>query len=130
MTYAKKIVSLVSYKYLLSYLLSFGYNFASDKRIPYSPVHTIGSSFEIPWETGSVLISAHYESRRFDDRANIKKLPPHFLLNATVNQKIANNFTVFCTLRNILNASYESFYEYPMPGISLTLGVRANLDVK
>ena len=126
----KRIIPSLSYQYLLSYLLSFGYGFASDKRIPYSPVHTIGAALEIPWETGSVLINGHYESLRFDDRANYVELEPYFLLNATINQKLGSNFTVFGTLRNILNISYKSFYDYPMPGISLSLGVRLNMELK
>ncbi|MCL2270229.1 MAG: TonB-dependent receptor [Treponema sp.] len=125
----KKIIPSVSYQYLLSYLLSFGYDFASDKRIPYSPVHTIGASIEIPWEAGSAVISGHFESLRFQDRANLVELEPHFLLNATVNQKLGNNVTVYGTLRNILNTSYESFVDYPMPGITLTLGLRVNMEL-
>jgi outer membrane cobalamin receptor len=120
----KKITPSVTYQYLLSYLLSFGYDFASDKRIPYNPMHTIGASFDISWETGSLLISGQYESLRFEDRPNLVELKPHFLLNANLNQKIGQNFTVFGTARNILNTSYQSFYDYPMPGITLTLGIR------
>jgi vitamin B12 transporter len=126
----KKIIPSISYQYLLSYLLSFGYDFVDDKRIPYSPTHTIGGSLEIPWESGSVIISGHYESLRYNDRANITQLKPHFLLNATVNQKIGKYLTAFGVLRNILNESYQSFNDYPMPGIMLTLGMRVNLEIK
>jgi len=126
----KKIIPSVSYQYLLSYLLSFGYEFADNKRIPYSPMHTIGVSLEVPWESGSVIISGHYESLRYNDRANLTHLKPVFLLNATINQKIGKNLTVFGVLRNILNTSYESFSDYPMPGITLTMGLRANLEIK
>jgi vitamin B12 transporter len=108
--------------------LSFGYDFASDKRIPYNPAHTVGASLEIPWETGNVVVSGHYESLRFSDRANLSKLKPYFLLNAAFNQKIGNNFSVFAVLRNILNESYESFSDYPMPGITLTLGMRMQYE--
>jgi vitamin B12 transporter len=126
----KKIIPSVSYQYLLSYLLSFGFDFASNKRIPYNPAHTIGVSLEIPWETGSMLISGHYESLRYNDRANHAKIEPYFLLNAAVNQKIGKNITAFCIARNILNESYQSFANYPMPGITLTMGLRANLEIK
>ena len=126
----KKIIPSVSYQYLLSYLLSFGYDFADNKRIPYSPMHTIGGSLEIPWGSGSVIISGHYESLRYNDRPNLTQLKPVFLLNATVNQKIGKYLTAFGVLRNILNESYESFIDYPMPGITLTLGMRANLEIK
>jgi len=126
----KKIKPSISYQCLLSYLLSFGYNFNDDKRIPYSPVHTIGGSLEIQWKTGSVLISGHFESLRYDDRANISELKPYFLLNAAVNQKIGKNLIVFGVLRNILNESYQSFADYPMPGITLTIGMKLNFDIK
>ncbi|WP_461251551.1 TonB-dependent receptor plug domain-containing protein [Treponema sp. R8-4-B8] len=126
----KKIIPSISYQYLLSYLLSFGYDFADNKRIPYSPVHTIGGSLEVPWESGSVIISGHFESLRYDDRANITQLKPHFLLNANVNQKIGKNLTAFGVLRNILNESYQSFNDYPMPGITLTMGLRLQYDTE
>ena len=118
----------LSYQYLRSYLLSFGYTFASNKRIPYNPEHTIGGSLDIGWGSGSLLISAHFESRRFHDRANLIVLQPHFLLNAVFNQNITGNLTIFGSLRNILNTSYESFYDYPMPGITLTLGIRITIE--
>jgi len=108
--------------------LSFGYGFASNKRVPYNPAHTIGGSLEIPWGSGSVIISGHYESLRYDDRANLTQLRPHFLLNAAVNQKTGKYLTVFGVLRNILNESYQSFNDYPMPGITLTLGMRLQYE--
>jgi vitamin B12 transporter len=126
----KKLIPSFSYQYLLSYLLCYGYDFSSDKRIPYMPMHTIGGSLDIPWKTGSLLISAHYESLRYADIWNITVLKPHTMLNATFNQKIGKNFTIFAALRNILNESYESFDEYPMPGITLTLGMKMQLEIK
>jgi len=126
----KKITPSLSYQYLRSYLLSFGYTFASDKRIPYNPEHTVGGSMDISWGSGSLLISGHYEGLRYDDRANLTVLEHYFLLNATVNQEITGNLTVFGSLKNILDESYESFYRYPMPGITLTLGLRTKLELK
>jgi vitamin B12 transporter len=125
----KKIIPSISYQYLLSYLLSFGYDFGSNKRIPYSPEHTIGASLDISWSSGSLFISAHYESLRYDDRANLVELKPRLLLNASFNQKAGKYLSIFGVLRNILNMSYESFYRYPMPGITLTLGLKANINL-
>jgi len=125
-----EISTSISYQYLKSYLLSYGYTYDSNKRIPYNPEHTINGSLEFFWKNGSFSITGQYESQRFHDTANNTMLKPVFLLNAGLNQKIGNNVSLFCNVRNLLNTSYESFYDYPMPGITLTLGMRANLEVK
>jgi vitamin B12 transporter len=126
----KKIIPSFSYQYLLSYLLSYGYTYASDKRIPYMPSHTIGGSLDIPWETGSLLISVHYESQRYANVSNMTILKPHTMLNVIYNQKAGKFFSIFAALRNILNESYESFDRYPMPGITLTLGMRLQYEAE
>jgi hypothetical protein len=46
------------------------------------------------------------------------------------NQKIGKHFTVLAVLRNLLNQSYESYNRQPMPGISMTLGMRFNIEMK
>jgi outer membrane cobalamin receptor len=125
----EKIRFAVSYQYLKSYLLSFGYDFSSNRRIPYNSEHTIGGSLDIFWKTGSLLVSAHYEGIRYHDRENLTVLKPYFLLNTTVNKQVTKNTIAFGSLKNILNQSYESFYDYPMPGINLTLGMKLNLEI-
>jgi vitamin B12 transporter len=123
-----------SYQYMLSYLLAYGYTFADDKRIPYMPDHTVGFSIDLPWNTdsekyaGSILLSGHYETMRYTDNKNISTLDPYFLLNLHVNQKLGKNFTTFAVFRNLLNSSYQTFLDYPMPGLTITLGVRMNIE--
>ncbi|MDR2767655.1 MAG: TonB-dependent receptor, partial [Treponema sp.] len=119
----------LSYHLLLSYLLSEGADFASTMRIPYQPEHTAGFSAEFAWITkkknkGALTVSGHYEGRRFTDTGNVNFLPPHFLLNIQVNQQAGENLDFFAVARNVLNASYESFADYPMQGITLTAGLR------
>jgi vitamin B12 transporter len=135
-----QIIPAVSYKYLLSYVISSSngeyLGFSSGIRIPYAPMHTIGISLEIPWESGSLLISGHYESLRYGGYTvtpalamNTHKLEPNFLLNAGLNQRITKNLSLFVTLRNILNRSYESFYGYHLPGLTVTAGMRMQFEV-
>jgi vitamin B12 transporter len=125
----KKISPSLSYQYLLSYLLSYGYSWEDRKRIPYQPMHTAGASVDISWGTGSLLLSAHYESVRYYSATNIIELAPYLLLNVNINQKLGKRFTVFTVLRNLLNQSYESYNRYPMPAFSLTTGVRMNVEI-
>jgi len=125
--FINRIITSLSYNNLITYLLSYGYSFNSNNRIPYSPEHTINISITFEWNSGTFSISGRYESRRYHDTANMTILEPVFLLNTTFNQNISSNFTIYGALRNILNTSYESFYDCPMPGITLTLGIRMNM---
>jgi vitamin B12 transporter len=120
----KKLVPSVSYQYMRSYLLSYGYSWGSDKRIPYMPADTVGASLDISWDSGSFLLSGHYESLRYADTTNLSVLEPFFLLNAALNQRFGDYLSAYGTLRNILNKPYESYLDYPMPGTTLTLGMR------
>jgi vitamin B12 transporter len=123
----KKISPGLSYQYLLSYLLSYGYTWKDEKRIPYQPMHTAGASVDVFWGTGSLLLSAHYESVRYYSATNIIELAPYLLLNLNINQGLGKHVTVFTVLRNMLNQSYESYNRYPMPPFNLTTGIRLNI---
>ncbi|MDR1904415.1 MAG: TonB-dependent receptor, partial [Treponema sp.] len=135
----EKLIPSVSYNYLLSYVLTgrtgYRFGFSGDIRIPYAPLHTLGASLEIPWQTGSFLISCRYEGLRYNDYVatpaatmNTGKLEPTFLLNINVNQEINKNLSAFAVLRNILNKSYQSFYDYHMPGLTVTLGMAMKIQ--
>jgi outer membrane receptor protein involved in Fe transport len=127
----EKIGLSVSYQFLLSYLLSYGYNYSSNKRIPYMPLHTAGFAVDLPWKTpsaarkGSLRLSGHFQGPRFADTANLTRLKPYVLLNLSLNQEIGRNLSTFVVLRNLLNHSYESFNDYYMPGLTLTVGLKA-----
>jgi outer membrane cobalamin receptor len=127
--FQKASVSL-SYQYLLSYLLSYGYNYDSDKRIPYMPAHHFSLSTGLYWKSGSFFVTGRYESLRYADTANLSELDPHFLLDLTVNQNIGKNFSAFTVVRNALNTSYQSFKDYPMPGITVTVGIKTRFEYK
>jgi vitamin B12 transporter len=119
-----------NYQFQHSWLLSGNLDFTNSFRIPYMPMHIIGGSVDIAWETGSFLVSAHYESTRYADTMNQMALDPYCIVHATLNQNLGENFTFFASLRNILNTKYESFAGYYMPGISLVCGVRAKFNIK
>jgi outer membrane cobalamin receptor len=120
----------VSYQYMTSRLLSYGYQWDSGKHIPYMGEHSIGGQTEINWiagkqkRAGQLGITGHYEDIRYADTANAVKLDPYFLLTVNANQEISNMFAVFVALRNLLNVSYQSYAEYPMPGFNATIGLR------
>ena len=117
------------YQFQYSWLLSGDLDFAGAYRIPYMPVHILGGTVDLGWKTGSLMISVHYESVRYADTANKMVLDPYCIAHATLNQNAGKNLTFFVSLRNFLNAQYESFASYYMPGISLVSGARFKIDV-
>ncbi|MDR2181923.1 MAG: TonB-dependent receptor, partial [Treponema sp.] len=69
-----------------------------------------------------------YEGIRYDDTANLSALPPHLLFYANLNQQLGKNLGAFVNARNLFNTSYQSFKDYPMPGLTLTVGLRVKAD--
>ena len=51
-------------------------------------------------------------------------LEPYCPLNLTLNQEPGKSVTLFAIARNALNWRYTSFAEYPMPGFTISSGVR------
>jgi outer membrane cobalamin receptor len=70
------------------------------------------------------MLSAHYETTRYADTRNEMPLDPYCVMHLTYNQNLAKRVTLFASLRNMLNAHFESFAGYYMPGVSLTAGFR------
>jgi vitamin B12 transporter len=114
----------LTYQLQFSWLLNDNLDFSDALRIPYMPMHIAGASLDLQWKTGSLLVSAHWESLRFADTLNRMPLEEYCLLNLTLNQAIGKNITVFAIARNALNWLYTSFAEYPMPGFTTSLGLR------
>ncbi|MDR1747693.1 MAG: TonB-dependent receptor [Spirochaetaceae bacterium] len=126
--FSERIILSLSYQFLLTRILTGDLTFASGIQMPYQPMHTAGVSVEIPWKTGNLTVSGHFESSRYTEALNVVKLDPFFILNISVNQSIGRHFTIFSVLKNALNTSYVSVQDYPMPGLSLTVGVRAAFE--
>ena len=71
-------------------------------------------------------LEANYTGKRYISDLNISYLKPYLLLNASATLKSWNVVKPYFRLDNILNVDYESVPNYPMPGISLTVGVKSS----
>jgi len=119
-----------TYEFLMTWVLTDALTFADNKRMPYKPVHTAGFGADYRWGSGSVRLDGHAESERFLSALNLTSLAPFFTLDLTADQQLGADLTLFCTLKNLLNQSYSTIDGYPMPGGSLTLGVRYEASAK
>ena len=127
--FLSKVELSLSYQFLLTYLLSFGYSFEDAQRIPYSPEHIFNCISSFFWKSGSLSFIGQYKGLHYEDRANLKELPSIFLLNICFNQSLSDSLLMFSNINNVLNTNYDSYSGYPAPGISITIGVKYSIEM-
>jgi len=84
------------------------------------PVGKDGNKFKLIFE-------GNYVGKRYESNLNIYYLKPYFLVNISSEYTfIYKNitFTPYGRLDNLTNADYKGVTDYPMPGITGTLGLK------
>ena len=114
----------LDYHFVLTYLLGYGLSLEDNRRIMYTPVHSLSFHVDFSWKTGLISLIGKYTSERFTSNLNISSLAPYFTFDVSFEQNIGKYFTVFAAVKNMLNAYYFETEGYPMPGGSVTVGVR------
>ena len=70
----------------------------------------------------TISIDGSYTGKRYKTNMNLAHLDPYFLLNASIQFQNIKKLSLYLRAENLLNTSYQSVENYPMPGTSLTLG--------
>jgi vitamin B12 transporter len=125
--FSKYVILSLNYSFLLTYFLSDEVNFSDDKRMPYTPMHSIGLCAEFNWNSGQINLVAKYTSERYTTVSNVTELPGYFNIDINFSQKI-KIFTIFASVKNALNNLYYLIDGYPMPGGSVTIGVKIEYE--
>ncbi len=97
-----------------------------DKQLIYSPLHKVQETFFISKGTYYTLFSFSLNGRRFVQSDNSAWLPAYTLFNFYAGTTLkANkiNFRIQAAIRNVLNATYQSFLYYPEPGRSYSISL-------
>ena len=95
------------------------------KRIMWTPDFVCSLNADFNFELVRLGASAQYTGLRYTSNLNIYYLQPYLLLNFVAEgAEIAGHFTPYIKLDNALNWYYQAVEDYPMPGISLTIGAR------
>lgn len=103
------------------------------KMIMYTPDNVGSLSLSYNKNNLSISCDAQYVGKRYISNMNISYLKPYVLLNATASYKIKISSSAggkqkylepYLKTENLLNVDYESVFGYPMPGVSLKVGVR------
>lgn len=112
------------YSLLFTHLLTDGLTLADQRRMPYKPLHTVSLGARWRWASGSLGVRGHAESLRYTSTLNLYSLPPFATLDLMLDQSLGQGLVFFSSLTNALNAKYQSVEGYPLPGASLTAGLR------
>ncbi|MFA5089449.1 MAG: TonB-dependent receptor [Candidatus Omnitrophota bacterium] len=70
-------------------------------------------------------LKGQFTGHRFADENNNTKVKSFFILGLSVSKKFKPGFTCFASIDNLLNRTYQVISGYPMPGFSLTGGLKA-----
>lgn len=112
-----------SVEYLFNELLDKSNASTYKKRIMYTPDVVGAAACRLNFAPFSCALEATYMGKRYQTNMNISSLEPYFLLNAAFDVKTFAHITPYVRIDNILNTRYEAVPDYPMPGISVTLGL-------
>ncbi len=113
-----------SYGWLLTYVLTGNLTLKDDKRMPYQPIHRLGFGVDVLWSTGSVVVSARYESERYATIVNAAPLAPYFTLDVSVTQRLGSAWTLLLSGTNLLGANYQLIENYPLPRTLVSVGLK------
>jgi len=110
--------------------LSSGYAFlrAKDedthKYLNYQPKHKLDLSLAYRKNGFSCCLKGQFTDKRFHDAANTVKVKRFFTLGFDLSKRFNSKVTCFFSIDNLLGRSYEVVRSYPMPGFSLTSGLK------
>ena len=113
-----------SAEYLYNQLLDKNNSLTYGKRIMWTPDLTAAISTKFAFTNFTWSIDANYTGIRYTSNLNLFTLDPFVLLNSSLEFTKFTWFTPYIRGENLLNTDYESAENYPMPGISLTVGVK------
>ncbi len=112
-------------------LINLGYSYMSaidnkrHKYLIYQPKQKLDFSIRLK-ETGDYLIEfkGQYTGVRFHDASNNIKVKPFLTLGFNASKKFSNGLTFFVSMDNLIGKKYQVIKDYPVPGFSLTSGLK------
>ena len=114
----------LSAEYLYNRLLDSSNQLTYGKRIMWTPDLTASVNVAFNFSLFNWNIDASYTGKRYTSNLNLFSMDPYVLLNSSLEFTKIKWFTPYIRAENILNTDYEAAENYPMPGISLTIGVK------
>jgi len=118
----------IAYNYAKTFCVNEVYDYADDKRIPYTPEHSFSFGIKVNWISGNISMNGIYESLKYTTIVNYSKIDPYFKLDISINQKLNKYLEIYSVFNNIFNTSYFLIENYPLPGGGVTVGLKVNYE--
>ncbi len=109
--------------------LNYTYMIAKDSKthkfLIYQPLDKVDCSLNYDDLKGFLIeLKGQYTDRRFNDADNTVSVKRFVVLGVSASKKIGSKATYFISMDNLLNRKYQVQLGYPMPGFSLTSGMK------
>lgn len=98
-------------------------NAQTGKRLNLRSDRKLALSWQAPWRDWTVRNEWLVKSARFDDAANLKRLPGYGLWNIAATKDLSDGWSVQTRLENILDKSYEEIKDIQAPGRRWFIGL-------
>ena len=95
------------------------------KKIMWTPDLVFSASITFNAKWFSLTFEDNYTGKRYTSNLNTNSMDPYSLLNANLTINANDHIKPYLRLDNILDVSYKAVDNYPMPGISTTIGLKA-----
>ncbi|MCR5218523.1 TonB-dependent siderophore receptor [Treponema sp.] len=112
-------------EYLYTSLLDKSNSLTYKKRIMWTPDWTASASAVFYFYNFRTGIEWNYIGKRYKSNLNITYMEPYSLVNLNLSYEGLEHFEPYLRAENIFDTDYEAVDSYPMPGISISLGLRS-----
>jgi len=97
----------------------------TNRYLIYQPKHKLDCSLRYKnLNDFTCELKGQFTDKRFHDADNAIKVKRFFILGFDISKKFKPGITCFASVDNFLNRKYQVIRNYPMPGFSLTSGLK------
>jgi outer membrane cobalamin receptor len=95
------------------------------KYLIYQPKHKVDLSLKYRGLNDLACeLKGQFTDKRFHDAQNTVKVKRFFVSGFNVSKKFKPGVTCFASINNLMAIEYDVIKDYPMPGFSLTSGLK------
>ena len=112
-------------KAIFNYTLTKTKDMKTERILTYCPKHKFDFSFSYKHPWGVIgRFSGQYVSQTYRDDTNNDSIKPYWIFGTDFYYDVDEHTRYFINIDNLFNRTYEKTKEYPMPGFTVTSGIR------